>query len=271
MRLHPKLRYQSLVLRRVTTSLTCLRGFLSDQLRDISFYRLRLQELLRAFETTPIDESVDKPLNSCPIFPGACRTLEEALDQTLPKVTSDRLQILEQRMQTLIRQQFAGLAHVCTGSSSSLKNLEAAMVAEMQGVVSEHLAELRVVDMYLNRHPEDTEALDSLATTFDDAGPPLSELGVSGAEEFAIVTVPTASDNKRFEKLLRQAAPSADIVECSALDEIVFYREETRATLAELALVTSSGREAYRQLTATENFSVHSRMDISDWQPLASN
>jgi serine/threonine protein kinase len=270
MRLHPKLRYQSLVLRRVTTSLTCLRGFLSDQLRDISFYRLRLQELLRAFETTPIDESVDKPLNSCPIFPGACRTLEEALDQTLPKVTSDRLQILEQRMQTLIRQQFAGLAHVCMASSSSLKNLEAAMVAEMQGVVSEHLGALCVVDMYLNRHPEDTETLDGLATTFSDAGPPLSELGVSGAEEFAIVTVPKASDNKRFEKLLRQAAPSADIVECSALDEIVFYREETRATLAELALVRVSGCEAYRQLTATENFSLHSRMDISDWQPLAS-
>jgi eukaryotic-like serine/threonine-protein kinase len=270
MRLHPKLRYQSLVLRRVTTSLTCLRGFLSDQLRDISFYRLRLQELLRAFEPTPTDESVDKPLNSCPVFPGACRNLEEALDQTLPKVTSDGLQVLERRMQTLIRQQFAGLAHVCMASSNSLKNLEAAMVAEMRGVVSEHLGELCVVDMYLNRHPEDTETLDGLATTFSDSGPPLSELGVSGAEEFAIVTVPKASDNKRFDKLLRQAAPSADIVQCTALDEIVFYREETQARLPELALVRASGREAYRQLTATENFSLHSRMDISDWQPLAS-
>jgi serine/threonine protein kinase len=270
MRMHPKWRYQSLVLRRVTMSLTSLRGFLSDQLREISFYRLRLQELLRMFETTSIDESVENPLNSCPILPGACRTLEEALSQTLPKVNADGLHSLDQRIQTLIRQQFTTLTHVCTASSSLLKKLEAAMVADMQTVVSEYFAELRVVDMYLNRHPEDTEALDVLATTFADAGPPLTELGVPGGEEFAIVTVPPASDNKRFEKLLRQAAPSADIAECSALDEIVFYREETRATFAELALVKGTGREAYRQLAATENFSLHTRMDISDWQALVS-
>jgi serine/threonine protein kinase len=270
MRMHPKWRYQSLVLRRVTMSLTSLRGFLSDQLREISFYRLRLQELLRLFETTPVDESLENPLNSYPILPGACRTVEEALDQTLPKVTGDGLHSLDRRIQTVIRQQFTALAHVCTTSSSLLKKLEAAMVGDMQTVVSEYFAELRVVDMYLNRHPQDTEALDVLATTFADAGPPLTELGVPGGEEFAIVTVPPASDNERFEKLLRQAAPSADIAECSALDEIVFYREEARAALADLALVRGSGREAYRQLAATENFSLHSRMDISDWQPLVS-
>jgi eukaryotic-like serine/threonine-protein kinase len=270
MRMHPKWRYQSLVLRRVTMSLTSLRGFVSDQLREISFYRLRLQELLRMFETTPSDESVENPLNSYPILPGACRTVEEALDQTLPKVTADGLHSLDQRIQTLIRQQFTALAHVCTASLSLLRKLEAAMVADMQTVVSEYFAELRVVDMYLNRHPHDTEALDVLATTFDDSGPPLTELGVPGAEEFAIVTVPPALDNKRFEKLLRQVAPSADIVECSSLDEIVFYREGTRATLAELALVKGTGREAYRQLATTENFSLHSRMDISEWQPLVS-
>ena len=205
LRLHPKWRYQSLVLRRVTISLTSLRGFLSDQLREISFYRLRLRDLLRLFEQVGTDESADSDWNVRSIFPGTCRTLEESVDQALPTLTLDRLQVLDARIQNLIRQQFTGLAHVCTASSNLVEKLEAAMVAEMRAAVEEHFAGHCVVDLYLSQHPQDEEAIDDLTMTYADASAPLPERGRS-TEEVAIVTVSQASDNHRLVKLLQQAA-----------------------------------------------------------------
>ena len=268
LRFHPRWRYQSLVLRRVTVSLTSLRGFLSDQLREISFYRLRLRELLRLFEGGGKEESPESAWNVRSIFPGTCRTLEESLDQALPTVTLDRLQVLDTRVQNVIRQHFTGLAHVCTASSSLVEKLEGAMVAEMRAVVQEHFAAHCVVDMYLSRHPQDEEAIDDLAMTYADASAPLPAHEHSN-EEVGIVTVPPASDNHRLGKLLQQAAPSAQIVDSPSSDEIAFYRETTLTNFAELGLVTSSGKDAFRQLASTENFSLHSRMDITDWRPIA--
>ena len=142
------------------------------------------------------------------------------------------------------------------------------MVAEMRAVIQEHFAGHCVVDLHLSQHPQDEEAIDDLAMTYADASAPLPERG-RPTEEVAIVTVSQASDNHRLVKLLQQAAPSAQIVDSPLSDEITFYRETTLTDFAELGSITSSGRDAYRQLAATENFSLHSRMDITDWRPIA--
>jgi serine/threonine protein kinase len=264
LQLYPKWRYQSLVLRRVTFALTSLRGYLSDQLREISFYRLRLGDLLRAFEDGALDKSVDNPVIACSIFPRGSRTLEEALDHALPTVTAERLEVLDRRIQDVILHQFTSLAHVCTSSTTLLPKLEAAMVAEMSLAIEDHFTGLNIVDMYLDRNPQDQQALEGLAKAFDHAAP----VGSSGQDQFAIVTLPSGAQNERFRKLLQHAVPTADIVEAPAADEVVFYREETQAALADLEQVQASGQEAYQQLTATENFTLHSRMDITDWRPI---
>ena len=45
LRQYPKWRYQSMILRRLSSLYTSLRGYLSDQVREMNFYRLRLTDL----------------------------------------------------------------------------------------------------------------------------------------------------------------------------------------------------------------------------------
>src|SRR5207248_1031599 len=53
---YPKWRFQCLVLQHLASAFVGLRGHLSDELREINFCRVRLNELLRLFEGPPAAE-----------------------------------------------------------------------------------------------------------------------------------------------------------------------------------------------------------------------
>src|SRR5205807_8234500 len=76
LRLYPKWRYQGLVLRRVNMAYTSLRGYLSDQVRDVSFCRARLGELTQGLEDPADAERGDDQVpGRCLLFPAGCRSL----------------------------------------------------------------------------------------------------------------------------------------------------------------------------------------------------
>ena len=69
LRNYPKWRYQMLVLKRVHMVYTSLRGYLSDQMREIGFCRTRLTELIQALERPPArppaGEATGRPARTC--------------------------------------------------------------------------------------------------------------------------------------------------------------------------------------------------------------
>ncbi len=78
---YPKARFQSLIIRRVIYTYTGLRGFLSDQVRELGFYRMRLNELAAALQA-PITSDVNSLVsNGEVVLPVGCHSLNDAVKQ----------------------------------------------------------------------------------------------------------------------------------------------------------------------------------------------
>jgi hypothetical protein len=63
--------------------------------------------------------------------------------------------------------------------------------------------------------------------------------------------------------------PEAVLIPAPSVDDIVIYREETQLLLSDLEQLGPEGREAYQQMSASENFTPHTRNDVPAWRPAA--
>jgi hypothetical protein len=260
-RLFPKWRYQSLILRSVIFAYTSLRGYFSDQLREVNFYRIRLAELARLFRS-PAD--VPGPdAQSTWVLPPGCQSLDEAVSYLFPATTPADLTDLDERLQSMIRQQFGSMSYICTAAGNFLRNLQGAMVAEMRSAAAERLQAMRVVEMYLSQFPRDAEAKEDLRRAFAMAAPSAAS-GTQGIQ-FALVMVPDGNETGSFASLTENVIGQVALLPAGPSQEIVFYRERLVESAVHIDDLVQAGQAAYHELTATEHFTPHSRIDIN-WQ-----
>jgi hypothetical protein len=265
LRLYPKWRYQSLVLRQVAAAYVSLRGLLSDRLRELNFCRTRLGELLRGFED-PAAQARTERSPGRDFFPAGCRTLNEAIAHFSENVTAEDLRELDGRMQSFIQGQFQGLLHVCLSSANLLKNLEAAMKRQAEAFAESRLEGAGVAEMFLERHPDDEEARGEIVTGFDEAAPEFAGSRLSRQKEICILATPPGAARDRFRALAQQALPDVALAAAPSTSDVVFYREIPQLPLSELEQLGPLGYEAYRQMTSVAHFTPHSRTDITEWQ-----
>jgi serine/threonine protein kinase len=263
---YPKLRFHCLVLKRVGFAFTSLRGYFSDQLRELNFHRLRLTDLRRLFDDT-MESASEGPGHGRYVFPPGCRTLAEALDQLFPADDDEELKELDAQLQIPIHEHFGSLAHVCVSSSNMLKELEKLMVEQISEVAAGMLPQSRVVDVYMERYRRPEEAIIGLTTAYAEAAPRLA-CPVARDQEFAILGVPTTAANDAFCRLAHQALPQIKQVETAWNEGVVLYRERTNFSLAQLEQLGPAAESAYRQMAAAESFPPHCRHDIVEWRPL---
>jgi serine/threonine protein kinase len=276
LRNYPKWRCQSLVLQEVGRSYVSLRGELSDQLRELNFCRVRLGELLQAFEdaqqTEPPTfvgaESTAAPLVSTEpvrhLFPAGSRTLPQAVAQFTGQVTPDDFQQLDQQMQAVIEQQFRALIHVCMTPANLLKNVQAAMEEEMARTVEARIGPSDTAALFLEHYARNAEAADALSTAFDEAAPDLAGLK-SGQHrnELCILAVPPGEAGDHIKMLAKQALPDVAWTYSVSVDDILVYREALQLPISELAQLGPLPQQAYRQMAAIEHFTPHTRIDIA--------
>src|SRR5262249_20384146 len=157
-------RYQGLVLRRVIFTYTSLRGYLSDQIREFGFYRMRLGESLSVMATPP-EETVNQATSAF-LYPVGCANLDDAVKHLFPEATPAELEELDRRFQELIQEQFQSLKHVCSTSAYALKALETLMLTETEAYVGARLAGTDVVQTYFSHHTTDDSALEGIVRAF---------------------------------------------------------------------------------------------------------
>jgi hypothetical protein len=282
LRAYVKSRYQCLILQQVITILVCLRGQLSDQLRDIAFCRNRLDELARTFQPKePGSFGSQAPAERGRlIFPAGCTTLAAAVSHLLIGVTDADFQGLDDRVQALIGKNFTALVQVCLGSRNVLKSLEKAMQQEVENALAERLTSMTILTMFPDRaaapNGGDRALADALAEAFDEAGPDLpglvTDAPLQPAGQLAVLLGPTAVPGPDLNAAANQAVPDEPMIVADhsvgpAANEILIYREATSLCLADLKLLGPQGREAYRQMNQVEHFTPHARIDITDWHP----
>jgi serine/threonine protein kinase len=267
LRVYPRWRYQSSLLHRVVSTYLSLRGHLSEQLRELNYCRTRMGELLRHFGT-PSDEAPDLGSSgkSYVLFPDGCTTFEEATKELLETVTPQEAREFDTRIQTLIRQQFTALVHVCLTPSNLLKNLAAALFHEAQAFMGSRLAGTSVNEMYLAAQEQDERAREHMAGLFREAVPELTAAQDFSPSEIAVVAVPEDQAAERVRDLARRSLSGTTLELCASGDDIALYREVPDFPLGELDHLGPLAHEAYRQMSAVEHFTPHSRVDISEWR-----
>jgi serine/threonine protein kinase len=265
LKVFPKWRYQSLVLRRLTFTYTSLRGHLSDQIREAGFFRLRFGELLTHLQRPGSREFSATPANGALLLPPACAGLDQAISHLLPEMTPEEWTALDGQMQDLVREQFRSFKFVCTNSAQILRSLGDAMLTRTETVVAGRLTGTGAVDAFFARYPDADAAREGLIQAFDEAVPGLVSAAVSPGEETVLLSVPVGGEH-RLGPLTAGALPQACLVSHANPDDLIVYREDNRFTFTDLELLEAAGEEAYQQMLSVPHFTPHTRIDIAEWR-----
>jgi hypothetical protein len=272
LRAYPKWRYQSLLLQQMGTAFVGLRGHLSDELREVNFCRVRLGELLRQLEAAPTQTSAMGGPGSKRggigkrLFLAGCQGVREGVEQFLDGITPEHLLDLDDRMEAMLEANFTALVHVCLTNANILKDVEASMLQVASDYAAELLPQTSVADLFLEQHPNAEEAEGELARYFDEAAPELSEgrspRGGPPVRELVLLAAPEGPSSERLQALVATALPAVEVQPAGSAADVLLYRERVNLPLADLDQLGPVARDAYRQMTATENFTPHSRCDI---------
>jgi hypothetical protein len=282
LRSYSKWRNQFLVLQSAGRAQVGLRGAMTDQLREINFCRLRVGELAQAFaEEAPSLRSrlLDEPAPDtvkrvsstahC-LLPAGCTNLGEAVEQIAREVSAEDLHSIDRQVQAMLTEQFATLYHVCMASTNMLKNVEIALEREVARATEQRINATDVAALFLEMFPTSEQAAHKLIAAFDESAPDLPGTRSGPLHgELSLLCVPATPAGEQLMSLARQALPEVPWVFAQGGGEIIIYRESPQTPLAELSQLGPVAQEAYRQMTAVEHFTPHSRLDVSFTRDLA--
>jgi serine/threonine protein kinase len=267
-RSYPKCRYQSLVLQNLAGLYVSLRGLLSEQMREIGFCRQRLSELADLF--TPGSTADLVPAAGRCLFASDCDSLRAAVTQLVNGISPADLQALDQRVQRLLQRQWRALVHICTASSSVIRNVAPAMQQETEAFLIEGQAGANVADLFLEQPRDKSAGEDAagalqqdLVKIFDQAE---TALAITAGHEVCLLALPSGPGEQAFLDATKEALPDVSFATAASTDEILFYREQVGFALTDLKQLGPAGREAYHQMTRREQYLPHSRADITDWR-----
>jgi hypothetical protein len=274
-RQYPKQRLHHLVLTSVLSAFVGLRGHLSDELREINFCRVRLNELQRMLdEGSASEQSVaDRPPGDGGIgrvlYVSGCKGLDEAVKMVLETMGPERMLELDGEMEQMIRAQFTALVHVCLTNQSLLKPLERAMLQTAGDYVARQLPATSVASLFFEQHADSESAEGEAIDLYHQAGPEVSvgraaKAGRVGIEpvELCVLATPTDDASEQFRQVLVRGVPQVEINTAISTEDILIYRERVNVALTDLEHLGPVGHDAYMQMSSTEHFTPHSRCDV---------
>jgi serine/threonine protein kinase len=263
LRCYPKWRFQSIMLQQVSASFVCLRGHLSDELREVNFCRIRLGELLRMLEgSAGSGELSVKSETGRRLFPSQCRGLDQAVEQFLAGLPDESLHELEAQAQNAIKERFHSLANVCLTDASVLKGVEEALLETAREFVSGRLPRTDVAELFMEQNPDLEHAQGEVEAYYAEAAPELSPGRPSRLSEVSVLATPPGEAGDQLRELIKKALPETELHLAPSDDDLLIYRELTNLPLSELEQLGPLGQDAYRQMTSAENFTPHSRSDV---------
>jgi serine/threonine protein kinase len=258
---YPKTLYQSLLLRQVGNVFLTLRGHLADEMREINFCRVRLGELLRMLDE-PTESAPAAPPTGKLLYPAGCSNLKETVADFENRLGTEALNELDVQMEAMFKKQFTALINICLTSANVLKNVEAAMLHTAEQFVAERLGEMNVAEMFVAQHAETGQAGDEITAFFDEAAPQLPGDRRTVAPELCVLSVPSGPAGEQLREAAAKALPDIEWQPALGDEDILLYRERANLPLAELPQMGPLAQDAYRQMSAAEHFTPHSRSDV---------
>jgi serine/threonine protein kinase len=233
--------------------------------RSLECCHHRIDQFLKTFGAAAANDSqADLGLGRY-LLPFGSRTLDEAVQRILASLPPAEESTLHTSVWELIRATFHDNVHVCTAPVSLFRGLRERIDREVEKVAEDSLGRAHAAEVYLEQHADDSDADDDLAGAFDEAQPELASSSGAGRQGFCILAVPPGPEGERFRALVRRALPDVPMRAAASSDDIIFYREQPHLCLTDLPQLGPTAREIYQQVLATEQYSPHSRTDITAW------
>jgi serine/threonine protein kinase len=260
-----KCRYHSLTLFHVNRLYVSLRGYLSDQIREVGFCRTRLGELAGLFTSGTQDPKRSSTAREQYLLPEGCTKVEEAIRGMDKQVGLDELAAFDERIQALIQRDYRALVEVCTGPSQVVKNLAPAMLAEAEDFLEPFVQGASVADLFIKQKGgKDGDPRNELLEAYDEAAPELGK--ATAGKEICVVIVPDDEAGAELTDGLGDVLPGIKVVKTDRKDEIIFYREQLQLTGTDLEQLGASAEEAYQQRASQDPGTLHCREDVLEWQ-----
>jgi serine/threonine protein kinase len=280
LRVYAKSRYQSLVLQQVLGVYVSLRGCLTDELREINFCRVRLQEMcnqLGAGQGGGEDSGQHNPpplATRVPtregrgrhLFPAEWADLNEAVEKIVAGLSGEDLLGLDERLQKMIRGKFVALVNICMSSKNMTRDVLNALREVASGFVEERLGDRDVSRLFLDCAGSESAAAEDLLICYEEAVPePASTARKRGSRpkmERSVLAMSPGPGAEKLRALATQKLGDDDLMLAECEDDVILYREWSDLLLADVDPLGPAGQEAYDLLSSKDSFTPHTRNDV---------
>jgi hypothetical protein len=297
LRAYAKWRFQSLVLTQLSSAFVTLRGHLADEMREINSCRVRLGALLSLFQDSADGAAQGTPATTArtPATPPAVRLPERAAGKSaapggrlifptgqedlagaamklLGQVGPEALQTLDTRIQAMLKHQFLALVHVCLCETNVLPQVRRAMLQTARLFAEGLVPPTDVADMVLEQNADQAQAIEEVSGFFEAAAPKLlrqpsaADGSPSSPVDLCVLVTPPGEGGERIRQLVERALIGIEVnTACGGPnpgDDIVVYRETSNLPLAGLQHLGPEAWDAYAQMSGSDQFTPHSRMDV---------
>lgn len=262
LKLYPKWRYQSLILRQVSRIYAGIVLQLTDLHREVRYCRERLEDLILRYRARQPEKSCEPERE---LLPAGCDSFDQAVRSLRKSITPEDLRDIDQQIQTFIEAEFQALFSVCLSSMSMIGNLEQTIDQQARAFLQARLARPDFAEMFLHKHQTPERSAQVLKQTFERSVPALARVGSSDVGRLTLVGFPAGSHTEWFESLVKHACDQEPVRLVEHAEEILIYREFARLPLTDLPQLGPMAEDAYRVALGNSSCPPHARTDIPEW------
>lgn len=263
------LRYQQILHDRLLGIYVSLRGYCSDQTKEMRFTRNRLIEMQKTLKD--VDELASGPSRpglrqtSSVLLPKGCRSLVQAVTDFLGQVNEAELEKFDQTFAAAMGRTMQPLSVLAVAAGDALRPVRNLLQQEAEKYLEQRLDLTDAAGLFLERQPDERSSADALMTTYDETLPMVMDHQMNITAEFGLLLAPNTSHGYDLKTLAKNALPGVQVILSPDGDEVVMYREIVGIPLGELKLFSPAVLAAYQTALGIEHYTPHSRQDVPQW------
>ena len=262
-----------------------LRARIEDRLRELSYSRTRIEQLIQALESpllnlpassdTPVSISEEAlqqtihPTNTLQVvLPSGETHVERSAKKIVAVVKPEDIDRLEVALQKLVLEPRGGLTALCNLNTDMVRTLVAPMVEQTTAFLGELLPAADVTE--IENTTAKAKRVDTAARIMDYYQRSAPPAGAKDADEQTFVVVPDTDSGKGFGSAVKKAIPTALTIPVNGVaNDLMFCREHGCLRIDEIVSLLSNCVAPYFQLLPNPQKAPHSRFDVTEWMPLS--
>lgn len=250
-------RYERVASEELLRAYLSLRGRLSDQSKELSFCRRRLQNVAQQLADACSQLPQLSAAQGYLYVRGG--NLAEAVEQALAELPPELCHSLDERIQLRLQQEGTSLQRLCTASGDSLAQLHQLIVNEVENCLNAYWPNYDVADLLISQQtPEQIATL--LQQLYYGAEPTIAS--ATSPRSMSVMALPGSPSGLQLADCARTVLPSDTVFLVSDAQEVFVYREWVGIRFEDLPQLDTEARRAYEQACSLEHFTPHCRMDL---------